>query len=94
MNEYEAFEGRNKPTPEQSLGETGHRIVHLRRADLDKPEIAASWHGRGYATMPPMEGHDPYIRCPICSTDEPERPDCAICGRGPCALTRLFGRSD
>jgi hypothetical protein len=81
---------------EESLPGKPHKIVHLRRADLDKPEIAASWHSRGYATLGPMEGHDPYIRCPICSTgeDPPEKPECPYCGPGPCFFARLLKRSD
>jgi hypothetical protein len=69
------------------------RIVHLRQADMDNAAVRTSWQQRGYATLGPVEGHDPYQRCPVCSTDEPgpEKPreDCAICGQGPCALTGL-----
>ena len=72
-----------------------HTIVHLRRRDYENPAVRARWHSRGYSTMPPMEGHDPYIRCPICSTDEePEKPDCPYCGQGPCFFSQLLKRSD
>ena len=81
-----------KPMSEPMPGKP-HRIVHLRRRDLDDPSVAAGWHARGYATLGPIEGHDPYVRCPICSTDtpEPEKPDCPVCGQGPCQLRRILG---
>jgi hypothetical protein len=90
MAEHEEIRpGPEVPRSEANVPGEGHAIVHLRRADLDNPQVAAGWHARGYATLGPVEGHDPYQRCPICSTDEPD-PDCAICGQGPCALTRLL----
>lgn len=69
----------------------GHAIVHLRRADYEKEAVRASWQKRGYAVLGPVEGHDPYQWCPICSTGEPDPPreDCALCGQGPCAFTGL-----
>jgi hypothetical protein len=65
------------------------RIVHLRRAEIADPAVRAAWHARGYATLPPVEGHDPHRRCPVCSTDH--LPPCPLCGRAvgePCALVR------
>jgi hypothetical protein len=65
-------------------------VVHLRRADYDDPTVRASWQAQGFATLGPVEGHDPYVRCPICSTDPqppPDLPGCGLCGQGPCWLT-------
>jgi hypothetical protein len=70
-------------------------VVHLRRADYEDPAVRATWHARGYATVAPMEGHDPDRRCPICSDGgepepEPERGGCPMCGTGPCPLAALL----
>jgi hypothetical protein len=74
-----------KSEPEMS-DDKAYSIVHLRRAEIEDPAVRASWQARGYATLGPVEGHDPHVRCPICSTDEPPE-DCALCGQGPCAFT-------
>jgi hypothetical protein len=65
------------------------RVVHLRRADYDDPAVRASWQAQGFATLGPAEGHEPYVRCPICSTgkEPPDPPDCVLCGQGPCWIT-------
>lgn len=72
------------------------RVVHLRRAEYDDTAVRASWQAAGYATMGPVEGHDPYRRCPHCSTDQ--LLPCPLCGREvekPCALLRwLLGVTD
>jgi len=65
------------------------RVVHLRRAEIDDPAVRRHWQDQGYATLPPVEGHDPHQRCPVCSTDKP-KPDCPYCGQGPCWLSKLF----
>jgi hypothetical protein len=67
-------------------------VVHLRRAEISDPAIRAEWQARGYATLGPVEGHDPHQLCPICSTGEPppEKPGCSICGQGPCRLADLI----
>lgn len=83
-----------EPSKGKTLADQPVRIVHLRRADYGKPEVRKRWQDLGYATLGPMEGHDPYVRCPICSTDtpapdKPPREDCSLCGQGPCAFTGL-----
>jgi hypothetical protein len=77
--------------PEANVDDKQHRVVHLRRAEYEDPAVRAAWQERGYATMPPMEGHDPHRRCPICSTDEEPKKDCPYCGEGPCLLRQLLG---
>jgi hypothetical protein len=78
----------NESLPESARGIPGsrYRVVHLRTAEYNDPAVRAAWQAKGSAVLGPMEGHVPYIRCPICSTDEPEpeEKDCAICGAGPC----------
>ena len=78
-----------EPSRAEHSTDKPHRVVHLRRADYDDPDARAPWHARGYAVLPPTEGHDPYKRCPICSTDEPD-PDCEYCGQGPCLMRALL----
>jgi hypothetical protein len=87
MAEHEKFQPETEVSRPAKIRPV--RIVHLRRADLDDPRVAAGWHARGYATLGPVEGHDPYQRCPICSTDgpDPEKPECGFCGQGPCIFT-------
>jgi len=85
---------KSRPEPQEprSAYDKPYRIVHLRRADYEDPAVRAQWQARGFATLYPVEGHDPYVRCPICSTDEkPARPDCPYCGQGPCLLASLLG---
>jgi hypothetical protein len=69
------------------------QVVHLRRAEIDDPAVRQHWQDRGYATLGPVEGHDPHQRCPICSTDKPPEPPkkgCPYCGEGPCRLGELL----
>jgi hypothetical protein len=44
-------------------------VVHLRRAEIDDEAVRAGWHARGYATVGPVEGHDPHLWCPHCSVE-------------------------
>ena len=58
------------PEVQHGLGQP-YRIVHLRTAEYQDEALRARRQACGYAVMRPMEGHDPHIRCPVCSTDKP-----------------------
>ena len=77
-------ERQEEPKDSENREDRPVRVVHLRRAEYDDIEVRRKWQARGYATMPPMEGHDPHKRCPVCSTD------CQDCGSGPCLLDKLL----
>lgn len=81
-----------EPSPPETSSPTPVSVVHLRRAEYEDPAIRAIWQRRGFATLGPTEGHDPYVRCPICSTDTPPEP-CPCGYPRPCPLAALLGRA-
>lgn len=83
--------GEPGPGPECEAAPRPVRIVHLRRAEYEEAAARAAWHRRGYATLGPVEGHDPYERCPHCSTDTPPpRCPCGAEPAGRCPLAWLL----